>query len=192
MIINFPVSKKGSKSFHSEIHSWDLTEQLSLQEILQNEHFKDFKKIARIKERNDRACGYEIEVLDENFKNRGYVLYLIVIHGKVLKGGKCKGTIDTRSYPAGTEKSWVNNGTPSEPNYIYSQIFRTCLKLGVEVDFYGVFAPVQESTYKFFGQKITQLVSSYEECEVIMNSTLKSLKGGNLIGEGDLLQKYKK
>jgi hypothetical protein len=144
-----------------------------------------------IAKNDNKTCGYDIEVLPK-FQNKRFVLYLLVIHGKVLKGGKVKDSLDKRSYPAGTVESWVQRGTPSEPNYIYSQIFRECIKNGIDVEFYGTLAPVIEHTYEFFGKTITQLDSPYEECEVTMRRTLEELKGGNLIGEGALMEVFKK
>ena len=190
-ILKFPVHQKKSNSYDFKYHTWDLSEQLNIQQVLEDERFFLFEKCGKITKNDDKTCGYDIEVFTK-FKNKRFVLYLLVIHNKVLKGGKVKDSLDKRSYPAGTEKSWVENGTPSEPNYIFSQIFRECIKNNVEVEFYGMLAPVQETTYSFFNEKITQLVSSYEECEIIMRRTLEKLKGGNLIGEGALMEVFKK
>ena len=190
--LEFPVAKKASKNYDTVIHTWDLSEQLSIECVLKDPKFSNFVKCGKITKNKDKVCGYDIEITNKNFKNKTFVLYLLVIHNKVLKCGKVKDSLDKRSYSAGTSKSWVEQGTPSEPNYIYSQIFRECLEKGVEIDFYCKLAPVEEITFEFFGETITQLVSSYEECEVIMKKALETLKGGKLIGEGALLERFKK
>ena len=57
---------------------------------------------------------------------------------KILKGGKSKNPLGKRwgSYNNGPEENWTMKGSPSDTNYVYSQIFRKCLKQNIEIDFY--------------------------------------------------------
>jgi hypothetical protein len=190
--LHFVTTVNKSKDTDNLIsHEWDLTEQLDINYVLKQEGFESYKKVAKIIRNNNNACGYEIKV-DDNFKDKKFVLYLIVINGKVLKGGKSKGVLSKRSYTAGTERSWSVSGKASEPNYVYSQIFRQCLEDEVDVEFYGICVESIKQTRKFYGLDVEVEFAPYEEKEQAQNSILNKLNGKKVIGEGNLLAQYKK
>jgi hypothetical protein len=191
MVIRFKTTKKGSKSFTYEEHTWDLSKQLNTEDLLQLPEFSRFEKVASIVPANN-AAGYEI-VAQPKYKDKKFIIYIIDICGKTLKGGKSKNTIDSRSYPAGTEDSWTNRGTPSDTNYYWSQIFRQCLENECEVNFWGYAVPSMVTTYTSFdGKTVTEETAGhYESEEKKLNRLLKKNKGGNLIGEGKLWEKNK-
>ena len=191
MKINFKTTKPNSKEYNYQNHEWFLEEQLNLDEILKNPQFQKFKYCGKIIASKSEA-GYEIE-LASDFKGKSFVIYLIVKNGKILKGGKSKNPLDTRSYYAGTEESWTMRGTPSVTNYVWSQIFRESLKDGNPVSFYGYVVPSQTMQFESFDGKIVEnVVSPYEEEEKKLNQLLNKLNGKKVIGEGKLLEKIKK
>lgn len=191
MEIKFKTTKPNSKEYVYEEHIWVIDNQLNIEDVLKLPQFSKFQYCGSIK-KSDLASGYEISLV-ESFKNKNFVIYLTVKSGKILKGGKSKNSLDTRSYAAGTEESWTMRGSPSTTNYVWSQIFRESFKDGNEIKFYGMVVPSYEMTYESFdGKIITEMVSPYESEEKKLNNLLKKLNGNNLIGEGKLLQKYKK
>jgi hypothetical protein len=189
--ISFKTTKPNSKEYDYVDHTWFLDDQLNLEDVLSLPEFSKFQYCASIVESTSSA-GFEIEV-EENFKNQGFVIYLVSICGKVLKGGKSKNSLDMRSYAAGTEESWTMRGTPSVTNYVWSQIFRQSLKTDCKVKFYGMIVPSVQMTYESFdGQIITEIVSPYESEEKKLNALLNKLNGKKVIGEGKLLVPIKK
>jgi hypothetical protein len=192
LILKFFTTQKNSKKYEHQEHIWDLTNQLNIQDVLSyNKRFSEFKKIARIVRNDNSKCGFKIEVNKEH-KNKRFFIYLLVIKGKILKAGKVKGCISQRSYGAGTEETWTMRGKCSDTNYIWSQIFRECIKNNIEVEFYAINAPANEIVYDdFLGQTVSELSSPYEKMESNLNKVLKKIKGSNLIGERDLLNTYK-
>jgi hypothetical protein len=129
--------------------------------------------------------------MNEEFDKKKFVIYLLVIDGKIVKGGKSKNPLPLRTYGAGTEINWTMKGSPSETNYVYSQIFRSCLKKGIDVEFYCFAAPFEVKEYNVFGEKKIYEYSPYEEYEKTLNSSLKKKLKKNLIGEGKLLVPFK-
>jgi len=189
--IEFYTTQPGSKNYDVKKHIWNIDNQLDIDSLLLLPEFSKFEICARIKKSNNSA-GYEISVEDK-FRDQNFVIYVITILGKVLKGGKSKNKLDKRSYSAGTEESWTDRGTPSVTNYVWSQIFRSCIEKEDEVIFYGMIAPSYEMTYESFdGQIMSKYISPYEEEEKKLNHLLKKLNKKNLIGEGKLLDVYKK
>lgn len=189
MIIEFNTTPKRSGEYIYTTMKWDLTNQLNVEDFL-NKHPNTFVKVGRIVGDAEKSCGYRIDVADE-WKNKSYVLYLVVVHGKILKGGKSKNPLPLRTYGAGTEENWTMKGSPSDTNYIYSQIFRQCVKDGVEVEFYAMACPVTTIDFDFLGVTKTQEVSPYEEMEQVLNATLNEQLGRPLIGHGDLMEQHK-
>jgi hypothetical protein len=191
--IIFKTTKRESKEYLYESHIWNLSNQLKISDILKLKEFSKFKYAGKIS-KADNSAGYKIEI-NEDFKDKKFVLYLLVIDGYVLKGGKSKNSLDTRSYPAGTEESWTMRGTPSVTNYIWSQIFRSRIENGFDdVEFYAYVVPSFRYEYESFdGEKIVEDVCGhYETEEKKLNHLLKDLNGGNsLIGEGSLDVKNK-
>jgi hypothetical protein len=191
--IEFKTTKSGSGEYIYESHEWDLNNQLRIKDILNLKEFSKFKYAGKISPA-DNSAGYTIDV-NEEFRGKKFVLYLLVIDGYVLKGGKSKNSLESRSYPAGTEESWTLRGTPSVTNYIWSQIFRSRLKEGKQdVEFYAYVVPYVELEYESFdGSKVVEKVcGQYETEETKLNHLLKKLnKGINLIGEGSLDVKIK-
>jgi hypothetical protein len=155
-------------------------------------HPNTFVKVGEIISAPKKVCGYRINVVKE-WKNVTHMLYLIVIDGKVVKGGKVKGKLAQRSYAAGTEETWTKKGgKPSETNYVYSQIFRSCLTNGITVEFYGMECPTTTVSFDFLGVTKVQKVSPYEEMETLLNESLRKQLGRKPIGDGDLMVQHKK
>ncbi len=190
--IIFKTTKPNSKKYEYEEHIWDLNEQLDVNSVLDNPKFSKFK-FAGIIVKAENTAGYDISVEPE-FKNTPFVIYFAVKNGKVLKGGKAKNGLENRSYKAGTEESWTMRGTPSVTNYVWSQIFRESLNDGYPITFYGYIVPSMKYTYESFdGEQITEVVAGhYESEEKKLNNILNTLNGKKVIGEGDLLSKFKK
>lgn len=200
-VIVFNTTIKNSKEYNYKTHKWDLSNQLDLNTFLEKTIYP-FEYGGCIESRIDetdkdekKRIGYNI-IETEKFKNKEQLLYLMTISKddveKIIKGGKVKGTLSTRSYKAGIEDSWTMKGTPSPTNYIYSQIFRKCIKLNIKVKFYVYQAPLTKVPYQTSSgvEKYIE-ISPYEAMEKDLNSHLKKLLGRNLIGEGNLEQLYK-
>ena len=192
-IIKFKTTKKGSNNYSNvQEHTWILDNQLDIDYVLSHPKFSKFKLAATIV-KSKNAAGFKIS-LESEFVNKPFVIYIVVKCGKVLKGGKSKNKLDTRSYGAGTEKSWTEKGTPSETNYVWSQIFKESLNDGYPITFYAYVVPSSLHTYASFdSEMVTELAAGhYESEEKRLNSLLNSLNGKKVIGEGDLLCKLKK
>jgi hypothetical protein len=191
MEIKFKTTKRDSKKYEYQDHTWILDDQLNIEDLLVRPEFTKFEYCASIVN-SKSAAGYEI-ALQDKFKNQGFIIYLVTMGGKILKGGKSKNSLDTRSYTAGTEESWTMRGTPSTTNYVWSQIFRESLRTGQEIKFYGMIVPSYVMTYESFdGKVITESVSPYESEEKKLNKLLNTLNGKKVIGEGKLLTSLKK
>ena len=131
--------------------------------------------------------GYRIVPLGE-WGNIPYVVYLMVINGKIIKGGKVKGPIQTRSYSAGTEENWTMRGTPSPTNYVFSQIFRMCVANNIPVQFYCHDCGSVPITWTdAYGNEQITNASAYEEIESSLNQHLRDTLGRHPIGDGGLL-----
>jgi hypothetical protein len=192
MEIKFKTTKQASKNYENkQEHTWILDNQLNIDDILSIPEFLKFKHAATIVE-SDNTSGYQIN-LEPEFINQPFVIYIVEKCGKVLKGGKSKNSLDSRSYSAGTEETWTMRGTCSVTNYVWSQIFRESLKDGCPIKFYGMIVPSIPMTYfSFDGRMITEIVSPYESEENRLNKLLNKLNGKKVIGEGKLLQIIKK
>lgn len=192
MKLKFKTTKANSKSYDNyQEHVWSLEDQLNLEDVLSTKEFSKFKHCGTVV-KSDNAAGYTIS-LEESFVNKPFVIYIVTYRGKVLKGGKSKNSLDTRSYGAGTEESWTMKGTPSVTNYVWSQIFREVLNSDEQIKFYGVVVPSFVHTFESFdGEMVTKICSPYEEEEKKLNSLLNRLNGKKVIGEGKLLEPFKK
>ena len=83
-------------------------------------------------------------------------------------------------------------GSPSDTNYIYSQIFRQCLEDNVSVEFYLFQAPKQLVKYPLSNGGYGEvMVSPYEEMEQSLNAHLMKELGRKPIGEGNLFEQHK-
>ena len=190
-VLKFPVTERSSKNRDSyKVHEWDLKSQLILTELLKDERFSEFNKMAEIVSDENVAPGYRISATD-NFVDKTDLIYLCVIDGRVVKGGKSKNVISSRTYGAGTEFSWSNTGKASPVNYIFSQIFRQAVEDGVKIEFYGYSVQPTIITNMIFGKLVTQKFSPYESHEIELNSLLREIKKGKLIGERDLESQFK-
>ena len=190
--IIFTTTKKASGDFtNQETHLWDISNEISLQDVLSKKEFSKFKLAATIVP-SESVSGYEIK-LEPSFVNVPFVLYLITKSGKVLKAGKSKNPLDKRSYYAGTIESWTLRGTPSETNYVWSQIFRASIEDGEPIQFYGYTVPYIEHTYESFDGKLLteKTCGHYETEETKLRHLLDKLNGKKMIGEGNLLAKVK-
>ena len=192
-LLHFHVHQQKSKNINDITqHTWDLSNQIKICDLAEDDRFKNFKYGARIVPEPTSKSGYKIEVI-EKFANSTHLLYLLVIGGFVLKAGKSKNKLEVRSYHAGTAESWVNKGNPSTTNYIFSQIFRSCIEQDIDVQFYIYEVPKIALTYTTFdGKEAKTPIAPYEEEETRLNKVLKELNGGkNLIGVGKLLTVFK-
>lgn len=196
-IIKFYTTDKNCKNYDNyKEHIWDFSNQLNIEDFLKVCKY-DFKYGGCIKAFNNekkkeeyKTVGYKIDVINE-FKNSKYILYLMTIclpcGEKIIKGGKVKGTLPSRTYSAGTEYNWTMKGSPSPTNYIYSQIFRQCIKDNIKINFYIHKTPVTEiKYYTARGKEVINTISPYEEMEKSLQQLLKKELGRNIIGEGDL------
>ena len=191
MEIKFKTTKRGSKNYEdTQEHTWVLDNQLNIEDVLSRPEFSKFKHAATIV-KSDSASGYRIK-LETEFIGQSFLIYVVEKCGKVLKGGKSKNTLDSRSYGAGTEETWTMKGTCSETNYVWSQIFRESIKDGCPIKFYAMAVPSTPITYlSLNGETITEIVSPYETEEKKLNKLLNDLNGKKVIGEGKLLQTIK-
>lgn len=185
-ILKFQTTQKNCKVYEYSDHVWNCKHQLEIDAFLKKTNY-DFKPGGWIQKNDQKTCGYEICVTDE-FKSLCNVLYLVVVFGKILKGGSSKNPMQTRSYPAGTEDSWTMKGTCSDTNYVWSQIFRACVKNNIPVRFYIYKAPTAQVEYKTSEGKIKYAeMGAYAEMEKELNAHLNKELGRKIIGEGKLL-----
>ena len=187
--LRFKITQKNQKNIEYQEIVWDLKNQINIDDFLKEFSEYGFKKAATIV-KNKGVIGYKIKVTDE-FYDKKFLVYLIVVGGKIIKVGKSKNTIDKRSYSAGTERNWVKTGRPSDVNYIYSQLFLHCLEEGIEVDFYAYEVPIKTNEYQAFGKMGEFNYSPYEEYEKTLNLILSEKIGKKLIGDGSLFLEYK-
>jgi hypothetical protein len=188
-VIKFKTTKHGSKRYEYREHTWYLSKQLKIQDLLKMKQFEDYKYAGKIV-KADNTAGFDIK-LEKDFIGKPFVIYMITWGEFVLKGGKSKNPLDQRSYKAGTELNWTEKGTPSQTNYVWSQIFRESIKQGVPVNFYAMIVEPTTKTYKSHGEIKTTIMSEYEEVEKDLNKLLKKLNGGKVIGEGKLMKQEK-
>ena len=202
--ITFQTTEKNRKQWDNNdnrTHEWDLKNQLELNPFLKNctYPFKYggciVKRVDEKEKEKGKKVGYKIEVVEE-FMNSQRILYLLTITvcGKefILKGGKVKGQLPSRTYSAGTEYNWTISGTCSDTNYVWSQIFRMCMDKKIPVKFYLYPAPSEKVQFPTpIGETKYIETSPYEEMEKYLNAFLKKTLGRNLIGEGNLLQLIK-
>lgn len=188
--LKFNITEKNSGKYIYNPVVWDLTNQLRIHDFLNKNPDFNFELAGKVVEDKHKTCGFKIEVF-EKWKNKKFILYLLVINNKIVKGGKSKNPLPQRTYGAGTEKNWTEKGSPSETNYVYSQIFRQCIKDNISVEFYALQADYNIQNYNVFGKNITIETSPYEEMESILNRKLVDELGKKPIGEGKLLESYK-
>ena len=200
--ITFKATEKNSKNYEYKDVVWNFSGQTELGWFLQQSSL-NFEFAATIVAYEDecekefgKTIGYKIKTEDK-FKDITHLVYLLVINinGKeiILKGGKVKGTLVSRSYTAGTEHSWTMTGGCSPTNYIYSQIFRMAVKENIPIKFYvypvpTISVPITSSTT---GKEIMVVISPYEEVEKDLNKHLTKFLGKKPIGEGGLQQLLK-
>ena len=188
-LIKIKVAPKNQKKFEYSEITWDLKNQINIDDFLNEYPEYGFKKYATIVG-TDGVVGYKIQEL-RGFSDKKFLIYLLVVGGKIVKVGKCKKNIATRSYTAGTERNWINTGMPSNVNYFYSKLFLSCLENNIDVDFYCYEVPVTTENFVAFGIESTFSFSPYEEYEKVLNFTLKKKLGKNLIGDKKLFLPYK-
>jgi hypothetical protein len=186
-MLEFQTTILNSKEYnHHRSHRWDCSSQLNVDDYLTKTHYR-FEEGGHIQKNDSKTCGYDICVTDE-FKHACNIIYLIVIFGKIIKGGKSKNPLPQRTYGAGTEKSWTMKGTPSPTNYVWSQIFRSCIEKNIPIKFYICKSPITQVEYQTSeGGKKYIKISPYEEMEKDLNAHLMQVLGKKPIGEGDLL-----
>lgn len=189
-VLKFKTTKKRSGKYDYTTMEWDLTEQLNVDDFLRNNPEFQFEKVGRVVKNTKKTCGYQIEVLP-GWEKKKFILYLLTVNGKILKGGKSKNPLPQRTYGAGTEVNWTMKGSPSDTNYVYSQIFRQCIENGDEVEFYCLQAPYNVNEFDVFGQTKVIETSPYEEMESILNKKLIDSLGRKPIGEGNLMEEFK-
>jgi hypothetical protein len=190
-MLEFQTTPKNSKQYNYRNHRWNCKNQIDLVDYLPKTSY-DFKEGGWIQKNDSKRSGYDICVNDE-FTDASNILYLIVIFGKIIKGGKSKHPLPQRSYGAGTEESWTMIGSPSDTNYVWSQIFRACIKKNIPIKFYICKVPTKQVEYTTSegGKKYIE-ISPYEEMENDLNAHLIKIMGRKIIGAGDLLSFDKK
>lgn len=190
-MLEFQTTPKNSKEYNYRSHKWDCRNQLDLVDYLKKTSY-NFKEGGWIQENESKTCGYDICVSEE-FKKVSNIIYLVVIFGKIIKGGKSKNPLPLRTYFAGIEEGWTMKGSPSETNYVWSQIFRACIKKKIPVKFYICKVPTTKVEYitSEGGKKYIE-ISPYEEMEKDLNAHLMKIMGRKIIGEGNLLSFDKK
>lgn len=191
--------RKSGSYEDKKIHIWNLTNQLDLDSFM-NETTLNFEEGGHIEARIDEEdkipearVGYKIVQYYPEKTNLVYLLTAKINEiEKILKGGKIKGNLASRSYTAGTQEKWTTKGSPSPTNYIYSQIFRSCIKNNIELKFYIHSAQITRVPYPISegGEGYIE-ISPYEEIEKKLNSHLVKVLGRKPIGEGDLENPYK-
>jgi hypothetical protein len=190
IILEFKTSTRGSKNNDYVDNKWDLSNQLDIKEFLKQNPQFNFEKGADVISAPDLSPKYKILPIGD-WKHKKYILYLLVINGKIVKGGKSKNPIELRSYGAGTQETWSMTGECSPTNYYYSQIFRQCILDGKTVEFYCMQAPIDVKEYDVFGKMVRMESSPYEEYEKVLNKKLVTALGRKPIGEGNLQVQYK-
>jgi hypothetical protein len=189
MELTFRLCERNDKEFNYKDVLWNLDQQIDVDEFLDITAYP-FEKAGWI-EAADNEAGYQL-CANDRFKDKTRLLYLLVVDGKVLKGGKVKGTLRNRSYKAGTENSWNITGKASPTNYVYSQIFRECVKNNEPVEFYLYECEKQIMRYPTSQGGFAEVAQApYEEMESTLNAHLKEVLGHNPIGDGDLELEYK-
>ena len=197
--INFKTTEKNSKDFTlTREHTWDCKEQIDLDKFLKKtKHPFEYGGCIKSKtdededeDKDKKKIGYFIEEV-KKFKDKKQFVYLLTISNnnveKIIKCGKVKGPLRSRTYMAGTEYNWTITGQASPTNYIYSQIFRACLPENISFKFYVYHPPISNTTFKTStGGLGNDLTSSYEAVEKDLNNHLKKILGRNLIGERNL------
>jgi hypothetical protein len=188
--IRFKTTKRASGKYEYTNHEWDISAQLNIHDFLKNNPKMDFENAGILIENPKKASGFQIS-LSEKWKNTKYILYILVINGKVAKGGKSKNELSKRSYDAGTEHNWTVTGEASPTNYVYSQIFRESLKNGDKVEFYCCKCPFEMREIDMWGEVFIKKQSTYEEMEIELNKRLFNALGRKLIGDGKLMEQFK-
>lgn len=189
--LKFKTTQRKSEKYDYTENTWDLSSQLDINNFLKNNPKFNFVKAATIIKNEKSASGFKIETI-KLFKNKKFILYLLVIDGKIVKGGKSKNELHNRSYGAGTENSWTITGESSPTNYIYSQIFRECLVQNIPVEFYCMEVGSTTRKCDIFGEVKVLEYSPYEEYEKVLNRKLIELLGKKPIGDGKLQETNKK
>jgi|21_taG_2_1085346.scaffolds.fasta_scaffold17220_1 hypothetical protein len=189
--LSFLVCERASGDVNTKRKvTWDYSNQLNVDDYLEQCNLK-FEKAGWV-EKSSNVCGYSIKTTTEWVK-RPRVLYLLVVDGKIFKGGKSKNSLPNRSYSAGTDKNWVNGANGCSPtNYAFSKIFLKCLEEGKKVDFYIHGCPMREELTKHAdGTETIEITSQYEAMETNLNKHLRTVLGKKLIGDGKLFEEYK-
>jgi hypothetical protein len=189
MILKIKVTPKNQKEIKYREIIWDLKNQISIDDFLNEYPEYLFEKQATIV-KTKGVTGYKIKE-KHGFKNKKFLIYVLVIGGKIIKVGKSKNNIGKRSYTAGTERNWVATGNPSDVNYFYSKLFLFCLENNIDVDFYCYEVPIRTEDFVAFRRNRSFNFSPYEEFEKTLNEVLIEKLGGSLIGDGELFLDYK-
>ena len=194
IILTFQATPKKLSGINDIEFNWYLDQQLRIDDFLKITHYS-FQYGGWIEERKN-ASGYAICTTPE-FKNKGQIIYLLTFRGFILKGGRSKNSLRKRSYPAGTVKTWINGGGSgcSDTNYIFSQIWRQCIKDGTIGDFKFYIYQAPLSTVKYMastGETSSIEISPYEAMETNLNEHLRTILGRNPVGDGDLLNPNKR
>ena len=183
MIVEFNYYKRDSVTENKDWNvTWDLDTQISLDQFkIDNPHFSMFRKAAEVVPFDNNA-KYKIEMINEVDKNLTHWLYLIVVDNRIIKGGKSKVKLQTRSYTAGTEYGWKHSGA-SGANYVMSQFFRSCLNNNVPVYFYGYRPTMLTGNFMVFGDEQDISFSTYEHYEQALNDKLYNYLGERPYGD---------
>ena len=184
----FQTTDKNEGAYNYRKHVWDLSGQLDAKAYMEKSPWDDWELAAEVRGDDKVKAGYRIVPFGK-WRTKPFVVYLMVINGKIIKGGKSKGPIQTRSYSAGTEEKWTMRGSPSPTNYIFSQIFRMCVANNIPVQFWCHACEINTVKWidAYGNEQITQS-SAYEEIESSLNQHLRETLGRHPIGDGGLLE----
>ena len=186
--LTFQTTAKNAGAYNYRKHAWDLSGQLDLQEYIKKSPWV-WELGGEVRGDDEVKAGYRIVPLGE-WGTKPFVVYLMVINGKIIKGGKVKGPIQTRSYSAGTEENWtMGTSDPSSTNYVFSQIFRMCVANNIPVQFWCHACETNTVTWTdAYGNEQITHSSAYEEIESSLNQHLRETLGRHPIGDGGLLE----
>lgn len=105
-------------------------------------------------------------------------IYFITFNGYIVKIGMTEKNFCYRfaSYNCGTRRAMVK-GSPSTTNFIICEVLYVALKLGFDVDIYGIQIPKEKKELEIYGKKITCPISIVRAHEEIITNIYKSKVG---------------
>ncbi len=105
-------------------------------------------------------------------------IYFITFNGYIVKIGMTENTFSARfsSYICGSRRA-MKKGSCSTTNFIICEVLYASLKLGFDVDIYGIQIPKEKKEIEIYGQKINCPVSVVRAHEEIITNIYKNKIG---------------